>query len=257
MDGVLSISICRMTDVICRILGDRAPSVYLHGSAAVGDYREGWSDIDLLVLTEQTIDPAQAQRLVGLRQTLGDPVFRAFEGGMLSLEAFLQNTPDRVVYWGTSGERITDRYDFNSLSRLDLLENGVLLHGREVRDRMHRPTAAELRADIAAHLDTVRRYAHLTGKSLYTFGWLLDISRCLYTLRTGGILPKTKAGEWALSEGLCPVPEALALALRARKEPLVYGRAQVVLDRAGALNRDIQRYGDVLEAALHAAGNGN
>ena len=33
---------------------------------------------------------------------------------MLTLDAFLSKKTDRVVYWGTSGERITDRYAFDS-----------------------------------------------------------------------------------------------------------------------------------------------
>ena len=94
----------RMTDEICAILGENKPSIYLYGSAARNDFREGWSDVDLPVLTERTIGEDRAQTLAGLRQTTGEPVYRAFEGGMLSLEAFPQNASDRVAYWGTTGE---------------------------------------------------------------------------------------------------------------------------------------------------------
>lgn len=45
---------------------------------------------------------------------LDNPYYRSFEGGMLTLDAFLSKKTDRVVYWGTSGERITDRYAFDS-----------------------------------------------------------------------------------------------------------------------------------------------
>ncbi len=244
-------AIRRMTEEICAILGeDIPPSIYLHGSAAIGDFRPGWSDIDLLVLTGEPIPEDRALGLRGLRQALGDPVYRAFEGGMLSLDAFLTEIPDRVVYWGTSGERIAEKYDFNSLSRMDLLDHGILLCGREVRDRISRPTEAERRRDIAAHLETIRKYARFTGRSLYAFGWLLDISRCLYTLRTGRIIGKTAAGEWALESGLCPEPEALGYALTVRRSPIEYRDRAETLDRAEALDPAVQRYADVLEQEL-------
>ncbi len=243
-------AIRRMTAEIRAILGEGIPSIYLHGSAAIGDFRPGWSDIDLLVLTREPIPEDRARELKGLRQTLGDPIYRVFEGGMLSLDAFLTDATDRVVYWGTSSERIAERYVFNSLSRLDLLDHGILLCGREVRDRISRPTEAGLQRDIAAHLETIRKYARFTGRSLYTFGWLLDISRCLYTLRTGRIIGKTAAGEWALETGLCPVPEALGYALAVRRSPIEYLEREETKDRAEALDPAVQRYADVLEQEL-------
>lgn len=112
---------------------------YLYGSCTMDDYKPGWSDIDILVLTRTQISDEQARQLVSLRQSLleeepDDPYYRGFEGGMLMLDAFVNHTADRVVYRGTSGQRLT------------------------------------------------------------------DISRGLYTLRTGKIIAKTAAGEWALRE---------------------------------------------------------
>lgn len=59
---------------------------------------------------------------------------------------------------------------------------------------------------MAAHLKAVRRYAAVTGRSLYSFGWLLDVARGLYTIRTGRVASKTDAGRWALQNALCPDP---------------------------------------------------
>ena len=116
-----------MTEAIGEILEDCRPSIYLYGSCVLEDFRRGWSDIDLLVLTGKLMGQAQAERLVNLRQTLlaaepENPYYRSFEGGMLTREAFVKNAVDRVVYWGTSGQRITDRYAFDSFCRAELLE---------------------------------------------------------------------------------------------------------------------------------------
>ena len=232
-----------------------AASIYIYGSLALGDFRPGWSDIDILVLTEKEITEGQAGRLVNLRQVMlegepRNPYYRSFEGGMLSLDAFRLGEKSRVVYWGTSGERITDSYGFDSFSMRELLESGILIWGDDVRDGLPRPTFDELRADVRRHYEAIRKYAGETDRSFYSFGWFLDISRCLYTLRTGGIIAKTAAGEWALKENLCPCADALARAVEVRKEPAKYREDPSVFDYAETLGGNVQRYADVLEREL-------
>ena len=59
--------------------------------------------------------------------------YRSFEGAMLTRSAFLANADDRVVYWGTSGERITDRYLLDGFGKTELIESSVLLYGKDIR----------------------------------------------------------------------------------------------------------------------------
>ena len=248
-------SIAGVTEAVVGILTENAPSVYLYGSVTLGDFRPGWSDIDLLVLTGKQIAPAQAEKLLHLRRELSqrepeDPYYRLFEGGMLPLSAFLADQADTVVYWGTSGERITGRYVFDSFCRLELLDHGVLLYGGDVRGQMRRPTFEDLREDVRRHYETIVAYGGETGESLYSFGWLLDISRCIYTLRTGKIIAKTEAGVWVLENGLCPDPEALATALRVRKEPKLFGEDAALRAYAADLGSAILQYADVLGREL-------
>lgn len=243
-----------MTEALSSRLGDALASLYLYGSAAVGDFHPGWSDIDVLCLTDRPLPEAAAASLVTLRQelveTTGEPGYRSFEGAVTSLPEFLSGRYARVVYWGTSGERLTSTYDFDAFSRVSLLRYGKLLAGRETRQMMMPPSMAELRDAVARHLAGIRRCAAETGPTLYSAGWLLDIARCLYTLRTGDILPKTEAGAWALREGLCPVPEALERALTIRRNPMVYRDDPATLAWLSRLGPDVQRFADVLEAAL-------
>ena len=255
-DALLKNSINRMTAEIAAVLNENVPSVYLYGSVVLCDFRPGWSDIDILVLTEKQISSAQAERLVCLRQKLTacepeNPYYRLFEGGMLPLSAFLTDTHDTVVYWGTSGERITDRYAFDSFCKLELLQDGVLLYGKDVRGQIRRPPYENLKTDVRRHFETIREHGGKTGRSLYSFGWLLDISRCIYTLRTGEILTKTKAGEWALGNGLCPDAAALENALRVRKEPKLFDKDETLRQYAENLGDAIQAYADILEKELY------
>lgn len=244
-----------MSRRIADILEPNQPSIYLYGSVVQGDFKLGWSDIDILVLTQEEISEEQAERLVCLRQVLlreepGNPYYRTFEGGMLTLGGLLKKGPDRVVYWGTSGERIANRYGFDSFGLMQLLDSGILLYGNDIRGALNRPTCADLKADVRRHYDSIRKYARKTGRELYSYGWLLDISRCLYTLRTGQIITKTAAGEWALRENLCPCADALSRTVEIRKEPLKFLDDERTFDDAQMLGDCIQAYANVLECFL-------
>ena len=244
-----------MTLRIAEILKDNSPSVYLYGSVVVDDFQFGWSDIDILVLTERKISKIKAQELVKLRQTMiaehpENRFYKLFEGGMLTADAFRSGAADTVVYWGTSAERVESHYVLDSFCISELLENGVLLYGEDVRLGMPHPDYVDLKENVRQHYETIRKYAGLSGRSLYTYGWLLDISRCIYTLRTGKIIAKTAAGEWALKEKLCPCEISLAKAVKIRKSPLLYKNDTEILDYAETIRAEIQRYADVLEQEL-------
>lgn len=246
-----------MAGRIAALLQTQSPSLYLYGSAVLDDFRLGWSDIDILCLTQTAISPQQAGKLLCLRQALCAefpevPHFRCFEGGFLSLGAFLSGDPDRVVYWGSSGQRITDRHIFDSFAMWELLHDGALLHGAEIRAQLTEPSYAALLRDTARHYEAIRSYAAKTRRGIRSCGWLLDIARGLYTVRTGRVIAKTAAGEWALANGLCPDPETMERALLVRKAPRRFDGDEDTLNWSETLGGAIQRFADVLEAELAA-----
>ena len=233
-------------NVITLYLMDNMPSIYILGSVALDDFKLGWSDIDIIVLTEHEISQPQADVLVGLRQDMlyynpDNPYFRLFEGGMLSLDAFLNNKNERTVYWGTSGQRIVNGYIMSSFDRAQLLDNGILICGDDVRQKMQYPTYEQMRDDIVCHTNAAREYGS-------TVDWLLDIARGVYTLRTGKIIAKTAAGEWALANNLCPDTDAMKKAIAIRKEPTKYSADEKQID-----NAIIQRFADVVDTQYDAA----
>ncbi len=251
----MNTAISNMVNRIVGIISDLKPSIYLYGSVVFDDFKPGWSDIDILVLTQKSITEPQANELVGLRGAMlagepNNPYYRSFEGGMLTLDAFVSGNKDTVVYWGTSGERITDKYRFDSFSMTELLESGKLLYGEDVRNELTLPTFSELSADVRYHYETIRKYGGKADRSLYSFGWMLDIARCLYTLRTGKIIAKTEAAVWTLENELCPNPDVLRYALQVRREPLKHKSNEQTLDYAETLGGPIQRFADVLEEEL-------
>lgn len=244
---------CSIQDVLSGI----PISIYLYGSITMDDFQYGWSDIDLLCLTDYSITHEQAQWLVGLRQELveqyRDPVYRLFEGGILSLQSFLNRTPDTVVYWGTSGQQITDTYNLDSFSKYEVKTNGVLIAGKDIRNMIIMPSDTDMKKAIQFSYETIRKRAVQTNESLYSCDWFLDIARCIYILRTGSVITKTKAGEWALEQQLCPVPETLKKVLLVRKEPLKYKNDTEFKVWARSLGNDVQRFADILEQELRKA----
>ncbi|MCL2378947.1 MAG: DUF4111 domain-containing protein [Defluviitaleaceae bacterium] len=226
-----------MIDEIALILVENVQSVYCFGSVVLGDFKLGWSDIDIVVLTKNEIEEVQADTLVGLRQKMlerypGNPYFRLFEGGMLSEDAFLNGKNEPAVYWGTSGQRITNNYKLDSFAMAELLDSGILLYGNDIRTKMTYPPYSQMRDDIANHVQAARQ--HGTEVS-----WLLDIARGIYTLQTGKIISKTYAGEWALENGLCPDVDAMRKAIEIRKEPQKYSK-----NERDTKNTVIQQFAD-------------
>lgn len=179
-----------------------------------------------------------------------DSIYRSFEGGILPEEAFWKKSPCTTVYWGTSGQRITSGYQLDIFSMHELLTFGKILSGQDSRKRGALPSYAELCEGVSHHYKTIREHGKETGESLYSCGWLLDIARCLYTLRTGKVISKTSAGQWALEQGLCPVPRALARALEIRKDPSLFAEDPDCRRWCGTLDSEIQKFADTLEMEL-------
>ncbi len=248
-------SIKILTKEVVKILGNNNCSIYLYGSITLNDFKVGWSDIDILCLTEESISEVQGEQLVNLRQNLlnkfpGKDYFRMFEGGFLSLSAFLGNLKDKVVYWGTSGQRITEKYVFDAFSTMELKDSGILLHGKEIRELINYPSENEQIEAVQNHYNIIRKYAQKTDSSLYSAGWLLDVARCIYTLRTGKIISKTDAGEWALYNELAPDRLVMEKAIEIRKNPNDYKNDNGTKAWLETLGPYVQKFADVLEKEL-------
>lgn len=252
---MLNESIGIIVDKIKTILKGN-PSICLFGSVVLNDFKLGWSDIDILVLTDAPIDETQVDQLVNLRQTLasqhnGNPYFRLFEGGILTKKAFFNSEKDRVVYWGTSGQRITERFNIDSFAVAELLSQGIILNGEDIRKNFTYPTSQQFKDDIIRHYNAIRKYAVNTDKNISSCGWLLDIARGLYTLKYNKVIPKTYAGEWAIEEKLIPDVGVMKRVIEIRKNPLSYINETQTLEWCGTLGKHIQDFADILEIELN------
>ena len=89
-----------------------------------------------------------------------------------------------------------------------------------------------------------------TNESLYSCGWLLDIARCICTLRTGDVTSKTQAGIRALEEHLFPDEAPLRKTVEIRQDPQDFRDRNDVKQWLKGLGPVVQQYADVLEAEL-------
>lgn len=248
-------SIRRMAKEIASVVGEGKHLMRLYGSVVMDDFRLGWSDIDFIFLAGHEISEEQAERLVMLRQLLlqdepENAYYRSFEGIITGYEKYSSKRFRNVVYWGTSGQRITDRFELDAFCRFELARYGKDVLGTSDRGMFSEPERGEMISAVRAHYESIRKYAVQTNEHLYSCGWLLDISRCIYTLRYNDVIAKTNAGSWAIEQGLFEDDMPLKQTLEIRKNPMAYRDREEVKQWLRNLGPVVQKYADVLEREL-------
>lgn len=247
-------AVSKMVGEIVAALDGRVFGIWLYGSVVLKDFRLGWSDIDFVALTDCEITEDQAERLLMLRQGLserenGNPYYRSFEGIIANLEEYRTRTFRRLVYWGTSGQRITDTFEHDAFSKYELAVCGQSVYGGR-KWPFPKPERAELVQAVRSHYETIRKYAVRTDSNLYACGWLLDIARCIHTLRYGDVISKTEAGLWAVEENIFRDDKPLRRTIEIRKNPLLYKEEPETKQWLAGLGPVVQEYADVLEKEL-------
>ena len=230
-------------------LGSRLIAGYALGSLAHGGFSPLVSDVDLGLILD---DPLRAKDRMTIRK-----VARSVKAGGSALDQRLS------VFWGTpatlQGQRHGGR--FPPLDRLDLLDYGRLLTGRDMRAAVARPDDAELLvagaefalgylgAKGAALPDRLRGRARLgprdndaldeirTPSRLVAHGprrvtkIVLFPVRFLFTAQTGRVGTNTLAAEHYLASAYAPAATLVTAALAWRREPPADDEATELLGR--------------------------
>lgn len=240
----------RMND----LLNGHLLSVHLYGSCVMDDFQPGWSDIDLLCFTDSPISPSQADSLLLLRQHMteetGNSLFRRIEGAVLPVDHFETNQQTNIIYWGTGGQRMLQHYSLDAFSFFSLRHFGKCIFGVDCTKHLPAVSFSDLVEEMHHHLSSIRIHALQTNESLYSCGWLMDIARCLYTLRYKTLISKTEAGKWALEQHLCPEPHQMEQTLAVRQNPSKALKNPAALHWLNSLGPSIQKFADVLENEL-------
>jgi hypothetical protein len=229
-------------------LGSRLVAGYALGSLAHGGFSPLVSDVDLGLILH---DPLRAKDRLTIRK-----VARSVKAGGSALDERLS------VFWGTpatlQGHGRGGR--FPPLDRLDLLEHGRLLTGRDVRSAVARPDRTELLVagaefalgylgaartpadrlrDWARHgprgddvLDEIRAPSRLVsrGPRRVTKIVLFPV-RFLFTAETGQVGTNTLAAQHYLASADAPAATLVTAALAWRLEPPADDEATALLSR--------------------------
>lgn len=189
----------RFANDVNGFFGGNLKALFAYGSAVYGDLHTGFSDLDFFAVVSCEITQEHFDALLAYRKELrasDNKLFGMLEGEFVP-ERILASRQGAVAYWGTSGERMKDRYDLAGFSMRGLLESGVLIYGEDIRGAIPFSTDAEMLGQVRLLINTVRKYAAVTGADVHSADWLFLICQSLYWLITGNIASKTAAAEWA------------------------------------------------------------
>jgi predicted nucleotidyltransferase len=210
--------LARVVDRAQRTWGDRLIAVYALGSLAHGGFAAEVSDIDAGLILSGPLDQHDGRNVAGLSAAIAE-----------SNEPF----SDRLsIFWGSIAtvSGVSPGGRFPPLDRLDLMQFGRLLAGRDVRSELPLPTQEELvlvgaefahwrlaRGDVIATLKDPKALLRSEPKTLTKL--ILYPVRFLFTARTGGVGRNEAAVEHFIAGAERPAATLASMALRWRHAP--------------------------------------
>jgi hypothetical protein len=253
----------RVDDLLARLdraLPGRVEGFYVVGSACLGAFRYGRSDIDFVAILDGGLDDTELRRLsaVHLGRWIAGLAHDATRGrwplvcnGSYLERGMLSRSPLEVT---PLAGHVAGRFeagragDVNPVTWHTLARHGIAVRGREPERLDIRLDAVELEAWTRANLDgywrgwveRARRPGPARVRALaqrFSAPGVLGVSRLHYTLATGEIASKEAAGEYALRtfepRWHAIIEDALAY-WRAQPAPPAYRRDPVSRRRTAA-----------------------
>ncbi|MDY0405571.1 DUF4111 domain-containing protein [Virgibacillus sp. 179-BFC.A HS] len=190
------------------ILKQNLEGIYLHGSAAMGCYQEGKSDIDLLIIVGTPISLEVKQELIAavLKLEEKDPQ-KQTEWSILrkaDLNHFLFPTPFELHYSKSHKDKYVSDPKYTCADGVDAdlaahivvtQQRGICLYGTEISSAF--PLVAEQYFIRSIVHDVSDAMNEIVNNPVY---YTLNLCRVLYYFRRGSILSKSEAGQWALEQ---------------------------------------------------------
>lgn len=125
-----------------REFGAELLSVYLLGSLSTGSYTPGWSDVNGVIITREDEVTRLETRLDRTLQTVPAPRRLLFDSIVPQAALQREHWHNYAAVWGL-------------INQTNLVEDGLLIWGAELRDELERPNLEELRAYQISELVTL------------------------------------------------------------------------------------------------------
>ena len=214
--------------------GQRLTAAYALGSLAHGGFSAHVSDIDVGLVLGDPLDGKDAEAVAGL---------------MSSIAASKKPFADRLsVFWGSISTLcgVSSGGRFPPLDRLDLIQFGRVLAGRDVRGELPSPTQKELvlagaefalcrlaTDEVTATLKSPKALASSDPKTLTKL--VLYPARFLFTARTGEVGRNEAAVDHFVSHAEGPATNLARMAIEWRNAPPHSGDIDAVEAMASGL----------------------
>lgn len=194
-------------------LPDLLDAFYLHGSACLGAFRPGLSDVDFLAVARAEITPEQLSILREIHRSLQRKYPRTILDGLYALRAdLMEGGAARCLRFNEGIFQGYQSFHVHSADAYLLKQKGIALWGPEPASLPYETDWNTLIANMKENLNTYwRRWVRDCRRfGTYRFAgsflsprlieWgVLGISRLYYTFREGDIISKAGAGEYALT----------------------------------------------------------
>ncbi|MCK6578880.1 MAG: DUF4111 domain-containing protein [Anaerolineae bacterium] len=194
------------------ILGDHLVGIYLTGSLATGDFNAD-SDVDVLIVTEQTLSEAAFLALQVLHECLiasGEPFAAEIEASYIPRAALRRHDPGDSYHPRIErgpAERLTwvEHHTDWVVHRWVAREYGVIVTGPPPKTLIDPVSPEDLRQGVSElirfwwepMIDHPAQLEHL-GYRAYA---AVTMCRMIYTLHTGAVASKPAAVRWVIARG--------------------------------------------------------
>lgn len=199
-------------------LGDTLRSVILYGSVAFGDLAPGYGGLDFVAIVDNDIADDRREALIEARRPLRSGLYgvyaRMIEGAFLPRHMTCPQSAGRVVWWGTSGERLWESSWLGWFDCLGIRKRGVVIHGEDLRCEFPTPTREQLAAEAARFVATVRR--HGRGGELHSVDWRAHLQKGAWLRRnpdqakSGGVIAWLCTLDAPIQEACCELEAELS-----------------------------------------------
>lgn len=233
--------VARYLALLDGVLPDPLDGLYLVGSAALGDFQPGCSDIDFIAVTALPLSDTALDNVETVHRVLAQKPGPAFDGFYIDrADIGLPPDPNRILPFELAGHfhRRSACFEANPVTWAIWRDHGIAIRGPA-------PETLDLSIDPAALIRfehdnlgyywtdwVVTHWAGPADAALAAWG-VLGVLRLAHVLATGRVASQTAAGRWALGHFASSwhpiIGEALA-ARRGKPAPMPLARFHAALD---------------------------
>lgn len=192
------------------VLHQQFVGLYLCGSLALGDFDSATSDIDLIVITADTLTASRVSGLERLHARFsesGSPWGSRLEVMYIPIQALHIDVPAAALFPQIEKDRAFGLYPVGSgwvIQLYTLREHSLVMAGPDPTSLIAPISPDDVRRTSAAHAVT---WADQAGSDSAWLTWIrnrghhtfvvLTLCRMLYSLHTGTVVSKPAAARWA------------------------------------------------------------